>query len=112
MQTGVSVANGAVTGTLKYFDTPGAIVDVWGEGHFLAFKVSGIDANATSVKVGLTPSEGSGLVEIKTDPDKNGIAKIANKDVQKFTIVSTDAAGHKNVQYFDLSGLTLQPKEN
>lgn len=97
-----------MTGTLKYFDTAGEIVDYWGAGNFLAFKIADIDPHATSVKVGLEPSEGTGLVEIINDPDKNGIAKIANKDVQKFKVVQTDNAGHKNVQYYDLSGLTVE----
>ena len=104
----MSVANGKVTGTIKYFDTPGEIVDYWGPGNFFAFKITNIDSNATSVKVGLQPSEGSGMVEIITDPDKNGIAKIANKNTQKFRIEQTDNSGHKNVQIFDLSGLTLE----
>lgn len=91
-----------------YFDTPGAIVDYWGAGNFFAFKISDIASNAVSVKVGLQPSEGSGLVEIIDDPDKNGIAKITDKDTQKFKVVQTDAEGNKNIQLFDLSGLTLE----
>ena len=108
LQTDVSFAGGKATGTIKYYDTPGAIVDYWGAGNFLAFKVSNIDENATSVKVGLEPSMGTGLVEIINDPDKNGIAKIEDAKEQKFKVVQTDAAGHKNVQYYDLSGLTLE----
>ena len=38
-------------------------------------------------------------MEIINDPDKN---------VQRFKVVQTDAAGHKNVQLFDLSGLTCE----
>ena len=102
------MADGRVTGTIKYFDTPGEIVDYWGAGNFLAFKISNIDSNATSCKVGLDPSEGTGLVEIINDPDKNGIAKLSGKPGQKFKVVQTDNAGHKNVQLYDLSGLTLE----
>lgn len=108
LQTNVSVTNGRFTGTIKYYDTPGEIVDYWGPGNFLAFKISGIDAHTTSCKVGLEPSEGTGLVEIINDPDKNGIAKLADVKEQKFKVVQTDNAGHKNVQYYDLSGLTLE----
>lgn len=108
LQTDVSVSNGAFTGTINYYDTPGEIVDYWGAGNFLAFKISNIDSNTTSCKVGLSPSEGSGLVEIINDPDKNGIAKLSGKPGQKFKVVQTDNAGHKNVQYYDLSGLTLE----
>lgn len=83
-------------------------MDYWGPGNFLAFKISNIDQNATSVKVGLQPSEGTGLVEIINDPDKNGIAKIADAKNQKFKVVQTDATGHKNVQYYDLSELVCE----
>lgn len=38
----------------------------------------------------------------------NGIAKLTDVKTQKFKVVQTDAAGHKNIQYFDLSGLTLE----
>lgn len=110
LQTNVSVANNAFTGTIKYFDTPGDIVDVWGPGNFLVFKISDIDEHSTSVMVGLSPSEGSGPVEIIDDPDKNGIAKITDKDVQKFKVIQTDDAGHRNIQVYDLSGLTLEPE--
>ena len=102
------MADGRVTGTIKYFDTPGEIVDYWGAGNFFAFKISNIDSNATSCKVGLDPSEGTGLVEIINDPDNNGIAKLSGKPGQKFKVVQTDNAGHKNVQLYDLSGLTLE----
>ena len=111
LQDDVTVSDGKVTGTLKYYDTAGAIVDYWGAGYFFAFKISDIDANATSVKVGLQPSAGIGAAEIIDDPDKNGIAKITDKESQKFKVVQTDAAGHKNVQLYDLSGLTLERGE-
>ena len=108
MQSDVTVANGRVTGTIKYFDTPGEIVDYWGAGNFFAFKITDIDSNTTSCKVGLEPSEGTGLVEIINDPDKNGIAKITDATTQKFKVIQSDNDGHKNVQYYDLSGLTLE----
>ena len=58
--------------------------------------------------IGLDPSEGSGPVDIHGDPDMNGIAKITDPSVQEFRVVQSDAAGHKNVQIFDLSGLVLE----
>ena len=103
----VTVSNGKVSGTLKYYDTPGAIVDHWGAGHFLAFKISDEDSNSTSTLVGLEPSEGSGLVDIHGDADMNGIAKITDAKNQKFKVIQSDGS-HKNIQYFDLSGLTLE----
>lgn len=107
-----TVSNGKVTGSLKFFDTAGPIVDVWGEGYFFAFKISNEDSNSTKTLVGLEPSEGSGLVDIHGDPDMNGIAKITDPKTQRFKVIQTDDAGHKNVQYWDLSDLVLEPKED
>lgn len=104
----VTVANGKVTGTLKYFDTPGEIVDYWGPGYFFAFKISGEDSNTTKTMVGLQPSEGSGMVDIHGDQDMNGIAKITDPKRQKFKVVQSDNSGHKNIQIFDLSSLILE----
>ena len=86
----VVVANGAITGTLKYLDT-GAIPDYWGAGHFLVLKFTDLpdDPAATSIKVGLDPSVSSGLVELLGDPDMNGVFKITNKAVQKFVVETT-----------------------
>lgn len=106
----VKVENGKVTGTLKYFDTPGEIVDYWGPGYFFAFKISGEDSNTTKTMVGLDPSEGSGPVNIHGDPDMNGIAKITDPKKQEFKIVQSDNSNHKNIQIFDLSGLILEPE--
>ena len=107
MQTGVTVANGKITGTLKYLSGSNSITDLWGEGNFLVLKFSDIDEHATSVKVGLDPSAGSGLVELLGDPDMNGVFKITSKELQKFKVVSSNS-GTSTVQEFDLSELTLQ----
>jgi len=107
MQTGVSVSGNKITGTLKYLSGSNAITDVWGEGNFLVLKFSDIDENATSVKVGLEPSAGSGLVELLGDPDMNGVFKITSKELQKFKVISSNGAT-STVQEFDLSELTIQ----
>lgn len=104
MQTGVAVADGKITGTLNEL-TSGSLVDTWGAGHFLALKFTDLDPNATSVKVGLDPSQSSGLVEIIDDPDKNGAFKITST-TQKFKIVTTVGTASKT-QTFDLSDLIL-----
>lgn len=106
MQDGLSVSDGKISGTLKYLDE-GALVDEFGAGNFMAVKFTNIGENATSVKVGMSPSEGSGLVEIIDDPDKNGVFKVTNKDTQKFKVVATDGI-HVNTQTFDLSSLELE----
>lgn len=97
---------GSITGTLRYLDT-GAIANRWGDGNFIALKFSNLDPDAESVKVGLEPSQSSGLVEIINDPDKNGVFKVTNKDTQKFKVVQS-GNGYEKVQLYDLSGLTLE----
>ena len=92
----------SITGTLKYLSS-GQLPDYWGAGNFMALKFT-VPADATSVKVGLDPSQGSGLVEIIDDPDKNGAFKVTNKDTQKFKIVTTTAEGTVTKLY-DLSDL-------
>ena len=106
MQSDVTVANGAITGTLKYLES-GALVNRWGAGNFIALKFTDIDPSATSVKVGLEPSYGDGLVEIIDDPDKDGGFKITDKDEQVFKVVQSNGTKTKT-QTFSLTGLTLE----
>ena len=108
MQDGLAVNNGKITGTLKYLGAANAITNVWGKGNFIPFKLTVDDwSKYSSVKVGLVPSEGTGLVEIKNDSDHNGTMKITNKDTQRIKVVAVSADGKKTqVQWFDLSGLT------
>lgn len=95
-----------ITGTLKYIDS-GVLADDWGAGNFLALKWSDIDERATSLKVGLEPSQGTGLVEAIDDPDRNGVFKITDKDTQIFKVIQSDGKD-VCVQEFDLSGLTVE----
>ena len=104
LQDDIEVANGAITGELKYIST-GALPDYWGPGYFLALKFTYDNATYTSVKVGLSPSEGSGLVEL--DADKNAVAKITNKDRQVF-VVKAVKNGKNITERYDLSGLTFE----
>lgn len=60
------------------------------------------------VKVGLQPSEGTGLVSIKGDVDDVVVMKITDKDQQKFKVVSTKSGYDTNIQSYDLSGLKLK----
>lgn len=108
MQDGLAVTEGRITGTLKYLGTSNAITNRWGKGNFIPFKLTVDDwSKYSSVKVGLVPSEGTGLVEIKDDPDHNGTMKITNKDIQRIKVVAISADGRKqHTQWFDLRGLT------
>lgn len=104
MQTGITVANGAITGTLKYISS-GAIAQDWGAGNFLCLKFPDADISNLTVKVGLNPSEGSGLVAL--DADKNGVFKITDKNRQQFVVLQQSGT-NCTVQSFDLSGLTIE----
>lgn len=103
MQTGVSVTNGSITGTLKYLSGDNAITQVWGPGNFLCLKFPDADISARIVKVGLDPTAGTGLVEL--DSDKNGIFKVTDKDTQRLVVLQK-AGKDTQIQVFDLSGLT------
>lgn len=105
IQDSIVVGDNAITGTLKFL-SGGQIAGYWGDGNFIALQFDNIDPNATSVKVGLDPSMGSGLVEIINDPDKNGVFKVTDKDTQKFKIVTSDGT-HTKTKTYDLSGLTV-----
>ena len=89
IQTDVVVSDDDIAGTLSYYDDEDSdLVKKWGAGNFLALKF-GVPEGATSCKVGLDPSEGSGLVEIIDDPDRNGVFKITDKDAQEFMVKLT-----------------------
>lgn len=113
LQDNVSLTDGVFSGTLKYYDTPGAIVDYWGAGNFLStkFSVEGNDWTAyDSVKVGLEPSAGTGLVELINDPDKNAVMKITDKDTQVLKVVAKKGA-QQAIKTYSLRGLTVESDE-
>lgn len=111
LQSGVSVArNDAITGTLKYIST-GALPARWGAGNFLALRFKNIPSNATSCKVGLDPSQSSGLVEIIDDPDRAGTFKVTDPTTQVF-VIETTINGVVNRQTYSLTGLTCQAAPN
>lgn len=108
LQTSIKVNGNKISGKLKYLDE-GDIASHWGNGYFIALQFADIDQTATSVKVGMSPSQSSGLVEIINDPDKNGVFKVLNNS-QNFVVVSSDGT-HTYTQTFDLSGLTFEQPE-
>ena len=119
LQKDIDVTASQIRGTLHFFDDDSSsIVTNWGEGNFLALQFDNLDPNATSVKVGLRPTYGgpggttpidddSGLQEITTDPDKNGVFKITDKNTQKFKVVSTDGT-NTTVQVYSLKELVTE----
>lgn len=107
MQSNVSVAGKAITGTLTKL-TSGSLVDVWGEGYFIALKFDDFTEGLTyaDVKVGLAPTEGAGLVTL--DADQDGVFKITDKDTQKLMIWQKKDGVGSLTEFYDLSGLTLE----
>ena len=111
-QDDIEVNGDKVTGTLKFIE--GGLAEsgpLAGDGYFLCLKWSAPEAGVTSLKVGLVPSAGTGLVEAIGDVDRDCVAKITDIVNQRYTFIQSDAAGHKNIQVFDLSGLTLEDIE-
>lgn len=106
MQTNVVVADGTVTGTLKFIQNGLAgSGPLAGDGNFLALKF--IDNNtADSIKVGLVPSA-SNMDLVELDSDMNGVFKITGSLNQKLKVVTTKN-GVSKTQSFDLSTLTLE----
>lgn len=109
-QDDIAVNDGKVTGALTYIE--GGLAPsgpLAGSGYFLAVKFSNFASGLTyeNVKVGLVPSA-SGMELQTLDSDKNAVFKITDKANQKIKVVQSDSAGHKNIQYFDLNGLTLE----
>lgn len=110
LQSGVVVADGAITGTLKFISgglSPAG--PLAGDGNFMCLKFENT-SDADSIKVGLVPSAGTGLVEIIGDPDMNAVAKVAgvlNGQQQVFKVV-TKKGNIEKTQTYDLSGLVLE----
>lgn len=106
MQRDVMVNNGTrkVNGYLYNMTESNAITDYWGTGNFLALKFGGVDITGDyTIKVGLDPSEGSGLVEL--DSDMNGVFKITNKGAQKLVIQALEGSDVVSEVRYDLSKL-------
>lgn len=82
----------------------------WGEGYFLALSWSNVAPTATSLKVGIQPSQGSGYAEAIADPDHNGVFKVTDKIGQDIVIITSNAT-KRTLQNWDISGLVLEPKQ-
>lgn len=103
MQDDINVVGNAIIGELKYISS-GDLVTTWGAGNFIALKFISLDPAVTyeNVKVGLNPSQSSGLVNL--DADMDGVFKVTDKDAQTFVIVVT-VDGVETVTEYNLSGL-------
>lgn len=107
IQSGISVSDNAITGTLKFIQ--GGLAQsgpLSGDGNFLALKF--VNEGSSKIDVGLVPSAGSGMVTL----DEDGIAvfKIAGiyDGKQQVLKVVTTENGIQKTQTFDISELTLE----
>ena len=106
----MSVSGGKITGTLKYYDDPTkSLVQQWGEGYFIAVGFSNFSSGLTyeDVEVGITPTEGAGLVHL--DDEQDAVIKVTDPS-QRITAIQTDANGHKRQQFWSLADITYAPK--
>ena len=103
----VAVSGNKIVGTLKYLDS-GSPAEWYGAGNFLALKWSNLDAHTTSLKVGIMPSEGTGMVECFSDLDRNGYFKVTDKNKQKVVLIQSGAGYGSRRQEFDLSELVCE----
>lgn len=107
LQENIKVENGAISGTLKFIEGGVPEAGFNDDGYYLALKWSNIDADATSLKVGLKPSAiGMDLVECINDPDHNGLFMVTPELNQRFVVVQSNANGNTK-QYFALDGLVF-----
>lgn len=105
----IEVVGNKITGTLKYLAT-GSPAATYGAGYFIALKWSNLDSDTRSLKVGIMPSEGTGMIECYSDLDRNGYFKVTNKNLQQLVFRQADTSGNVTIQRFDISGLTLAPQ--
>lgn len=70
-------SDNVISGTLKFLDS-GSLVDVWGEGNFVALNFADIDSDAAFVEVGIVPTQGAGFQRL--DSDHDGVFKIKDND--------------------------------
>lgn len=108
MQTGIVVADNAITGTLKYIEgglSPAG--PLAGSGNFMALKFIN-NSGADKIEVALDPSA-SGMGYVELDSDMDCVFKVAGEigGVPQVLKVKTTKNGVVKVQTYDLSGLTL-----
>ena len=107
IQDDVSVSGKKITGTLKYLDE-GQLVTDWGEGYFICLKFRNFTSGLTyaDVKVGISPTEGAGLITL--DSDQNAVFKVTNKNTQKIVVFQEKTGKGRLMEFYDLSGMTLE----
>lgn len=103
LQENIAIANGAITGNLKYVTGYTGFSSKTSEqnGNYIALKVT--NATADEIYVGMSPSA-SGKELNKLDDDGMIVLQVTNKDTQVIR-VETVTAGIRDGFSFDLSDL-------
>lgn len=103
MQSDVTISGKNISGNLKFIEgglAPSGYLA--GDGYFLALTWSEPEEGITSVKVGLSPSVESGLVEGIDDPDRTIVAKVTPSMNQRAVFIQSDGKASR-AQYFNLN---------
>lgn len=108
MQSNVVVADGAISGTLKFIQGGIAPGTLSGDGNFLALQFVD-NAGADKIEVGLVPSA-TGMPLQPLDSDMDAVFKVAGEieGVPQVLKVVTTVGDISKTQTFDLSGLELK----
>lgn len=108
MQSNVVVADGAISGTLKFIQGGIAPGTLSGDGNFLALQFVD-NAGADKIEVGLVPSA-TGMPLQPLDADMDAVFKVAGEieGVPQVLKVVTTVGDISKTQTFDLSGLELK----
>lgn len=94
LQTDVAISGNVITGTLKYVTT-GDLPAYWGAGYFLALDFG----EYQGVKVGLVPTQGSGMGALDSDKD----AAFVIKDNSQKLMVQKTVGNEVHTQIYDLN---------
>lgn len=106
LQENLVINDGTIYGTLKYIE--GGLAEsgpLAGSGNFIAVTWDALDASVTSFKVGIIPTQGSGLVEAVGDTDRTLVAKV-HDTTQELVFIASDGTTVTTKAY-NLGGLIL-----
>ena len=106
MQTNVSVANDAITGTLKHITGYIGFSSNVDEqsGNYIALKVSTTPTDGATTTVELV---GGTKGPVKLDSDMNIVIRVTNKDAQSVKVIATKGT-ESITKTYSLTGVTLE----
>jgi len=100
------LANGAITGTLKYIEDYSAAGFTEG-GNFLALKVSSGES-VDGVTYTVTLEDDSPARTVTLDSDQNVLIQVKDKDKLKITVKAEKAGYGTDVKVYTCKGLTCE----